>query len=189
MSLTTLDELMRPLFASQKRERDSQRKKLYDAERAVFTDFYKPHFTTVQECQAFVDSVLARKRVQSHYKRAKRPVLVRPGHGARSAFGGYGHVTLPRWARSRHVILHELAHALEPAGAAHGWQFAQCYLWLVRQALGVEAAAKLEASFKAHKVRYRKPRTRKPMTQEQREAATVRLAAARAKRAGGALDG
>jgi hypothetical protein len=47
--------------------------------------------------------------------------------------------------------------------------------------MGREAHDALKVSFKAKKVRFTKPRERKPLTPEQREALAARLAEARAK--------
>jgi putative metallohydrolase (TIGR04338 family) len=172
------------------RPRDSQRSKLYAAEHAIPGG---KRYTTVAECQAFVDSVLDRKLVQRHYPSAMDErwyhdgrhyrIEVRDGRGHRNATGCAGTriIQAPKWARSQRVLLHEMAHVLVGQGvAAHGWEFAGCYAFLVRQVMGKEAEAKLLASFKARKVRWRKPRAGRTLTPDQREAAVERLAVARA---------
>ena len=75
-------------------------------------------------------------------------------------------------------MLHELAHALTYSRelAPHGWEFCECYLYLVRIYLGRAAEAKLRQEFKARKVRHRQPRKR-TMTEAQREAARQRMVA------------
>ncbi len=163
-------------------ERDSQRSKVYTAERDAGVGAIRRE--TVESCQAYIDRVLNRARVVKRY--GKRTAEARPGFGHRNAeAGGAGlrrpaPIQLPRWARHDLVILHELAHVLTwGEGASHGWQVAECFLFLVREMCGVDAAAKLEAAFKARKVRYRKPRRGRTPTPEQREAMVARLAAYR----------
>jgi putative metallohydrolase (TIGR04338 family) len=168
------------------RPRDSQRAKLYEAERALPTG---QRYTTVAECQAFIDSVLDRKLVQRHYPNANTTwrVEVRDGRGHTHATGNAytGIIQAPTWARTQRVLLHELAHVLTPVDSAHhGWEFAACLAFLARQVMGIENEAKLLAAFKANKVRYRKPKAGRTLTPEQREAATARLAAVRERRKG-----
>lgn len=173
--------------------RDSQRSKLYAAEREAFPEMdTTPEYTTNDECKAYVDKVLGRAVVKRHYPRlVERGVEVRrPNMGQRRALAHAGLswdgqyvISLPRWARSRTVILHELAHqATRFQGAAHGWQFAAAYLKLVRTMLGVEAEAKLKAAFRKHRVRWTQPK-RRQLTVEQREAMRVRMAELRARKA------
>lgn len=182
--------------------RDSQRQKLYNAERAVP---FGVTFDTVEDCQRYVNKVWAspwtlrrfvvsehtRQEIKAHPNAAdyilskaqeRKPPIVRPGHGSRSAFYRLGTITLPKWARNERVILHEIVHALrfrhvwnhtEPP---HGWQFANTFLELVRHFMGREAHDTLKASFRKHKVRFRPPRPKRQLTPE-------RLAALRAQAA------
>ena len=113
---------------------------------------------------------------------------VADGRGRRyPAAHGTDSIVIPRWARQDWIVLHQWAHIVHrrlnvdlwgwlstpvlyevahgsrrkelQGGAEHGWQFAAIYLDLVRFCMGKEAAAALEASFKAHRVRYRPKRT------------------------------
>jgi Spy/CpxP family protein refolding chaperone len=94
-------------------------------------------------------------------------------------------IKMPTWSRSKAVIIHEIAHhcADEAYGvsdvAAHGWQFAATFLELATHELGAESGDALKKSFKEHRVRYRAPRQRKPLTPEQRAVLVERMAAAR----------
>jgi len=65
--------------------------------------------------------------------------------------------------------------------AWHGWQFCDIYLRLVLYVMGREAHDALKASFKVARIKYRQPRTRE-WTPEQRQAAALRLWAAREER-------
>ncbi len=190
------------------RERDSQRQKVYDAETRAFGGWLRSESMSVRESQAFVDRVLATKWIENQEDwagvlatiRRRGGVEIVPSHGGGNASfepreigdgSGYGYIRIHRpsialgvKARQKDVILHELAHLIAPrSAAAHGWQFCDIELRLVRHFLGKEAHDRLKAEFKAGKVRFTKPRAKRQLTPEQREAATARLAAARAARA------
>ena len=181
-------------------QRDRQRQKLYDAERHAIAqlgdDLFKGDLTVAEVEAAFAD-LARRKRVIDHYPRAPRlaEVRIKDGGGSRrAAFKGVLYYyddelgyrptfRFPRWSRNQWVVLHEAAHYLVQSGESHGWQYAECLLWLWRQVRGVEAAKTLEASFKLHRVKYRKPRPKRELTPEQRAVLVERLAAARAAKA------
>lgn len=139
--------------------RDAQRSRLYRAE----TPLPGRRFATLAECAEYRDHV-----VGSLWWALQFPDLdlahaprLRPGHGARSAFfrledDGEPTITLPRRYRTAGVILHELAHwALHrrPDIALHGPEFARVLLELTQQFGGDERAAKLQASYAAHRVK------------------------------------
>jgi putative metallohydrolase (TIGR04338 family) len=160
--------------------RDTQRKKVYDAEDAAF-DKSKSEELSVLECQAFIDKCLSSKVLQRKYPRAARRgyFKVADGRGRRRACyaPGYEELRIPRWARSRWILLHELAHGLTyPSQPWHGWKFCECYLYLVRVFLGRGAEEILKTEFKARRVKFREPRKRQ-MTDEQRQAARERMLA------------
>lgn len=168
--------------------RDTQRQKVYDAERAAFGGS-KPEGYSIAEMQQLIDKWRSSKVLQRHYPRATRPLRVADGRGRRRAcFAPMGlfhddELRMPRWSRKKWVLLHEFAHALtySSARAWHGWEFCECYLYLVRVYIGRGAEEKLAREFKAHHVKYRKPRKRQ-MTEAQREAARQRMLAMHAER-------
>jgi putative metallohydrolase (TIGR04338 family) len=165
--------------------RDSQRQKVYDAE--AETEHGK-RFTTVKECQIYVDRVLARKRLQTKLaKRVAIRITVHPGHGHRQAtasfIGRERVIQAPIWARTELTLLHEIAHHVVGLSHHHDWEFCRVLLILVREMLGAETERHLKAGYRARKVRFAPPRTRQ-LTPAQREAAVARLAAAREARAG-----
>jgi putative metallohydrolase (TIGR04338 family) len=130
---------------------------VYDAEERLKAKD-GPEFTWA-ETLAYVERV-----TRSRWWRCRLPrgVRVKDGRGTRIARGGWGTgrptVNLPRWARTRLVILHELAHVLTSRPgrevAAHGPEFAKTYLELVRR-FEPELAPRLRAEFKAGRVRTR----------------------------------
>jgi putative metallohydrolase (TIGR04338 family) len=170
--------------------KDMQRQKLYNAENECFGAHdgktYTPYAIgefDMPAVEAFVQSVTDSKYVRRKYGTYK--IKLKDGRGCRMARGGPHTMTLtlPRWARYRWVVLHEIAHVLAPISPPpHSWQFAAIYLDLVRHFLGKDDEARLKQCFRKYKVRWR-PKARRTLTPEQREAARERLVAARAARA------
>lgn len=163
-----------------------QRQRVYDAENAAFDKSKPSEGLSVAECQAFVDKCCSSRVLQRRYPGAAHPPTVKDGRGRRKAcyMPVYHELRIPRWSRSRWILLHELAHALVYGrrGATHGWEFAECYLYLVRVFLGRSAEDQLKAEFKAKRVRYREPRKRQ-MSEAQRQAARERMLAYHAAKA------
>ena len=143
--------------------RDYQRSKVYAAEDKAFHLSNPPEFKTMEECRAFAETILS-----SQYWKScgglKRFKLV-DGRGRRRACSlgrsgkGTNAYALPRWARSRWVIIHEFSHGLtaytHDGAPWHGSIFCSHYLSLVRELLGNESAMRLEDSFIEHGVKYR----------------------------------
>ncbi len=106
---------------------------------------------TLQECQKFVDKIVSRKYVIEKYGiQAKRPIVVLDGRGRRKAcatiYYGKRAIKLPKWARGKYVILHEVAHHLTNLDG-HKPEFASCLLDLVRHFLGKESADALQGAY------------------------------------------
>jgi putative metallohydrolase (TIGR04338 family) len=192
VSLDLLEDLMRfnpaPRTTVKKRGRnvregirDTQRSRLYKAERESGLEKHVQTMT-IAEAQRFVDRLLAQKTVRKRFPFAMGRITVVAGRGCHAQWYGR-RVTLAKWGCNPLVICHEVAHILERRGAAHGWEFAETELWLVRRAMGQEAHDALKAAFKAHRVRSTKPRERKPLSEEQKAVLRERLVAARAKKA------
>jgi putative metallohydrolase (TIGR04338 family) len=164
------------------RLRDSQRGKVYKAER-ILNSHPKAmeRFETIPEVDVFVKKVLGSSYTRKHFARLNS-LTISDGRGRRNASAyGYREISLPRWARTRWTILHELAHIyasykykrVDIAIAAHGREFCKIYLQLVQHFISKEAADILKKSFREHRVKYqiRKPRV---ITPEQREALRLR---------------
>jgi putative metallohydrolase (TIGR04338 family) len=175
------------------RVRDTQRSKVYEAERAAFRDHVEANegLREVADIKAFVRHVFSLKRVQDAFPRAvtewrSGAPNVHDGRGRRRACGGINFISMPLWSRCKWIVLHELAHTISFRTqyhiAAHGWEYAATYLTLVRCVLGVEAHDLLKAQFKAHRVRFRAPTKRAPLSPERRAQLVATLAAARASR-------
>ena len=126
-----------------------QAKRLYAAEELSGIKYGDA--LTLKECQKFVDKVIARKYVLEAYGiQAKRPITVLDGRGRRKAcatfYYGQRAIKLPRWARTRYVILHEVAHHLTDLNG-HKAEFASCLLDLVRHFMGKESAEALQGAY------------------------------------------
>ena len=161
--------------------RDNQRSKVYRAERVIHTyNADNAEYKTLEECMEFAQKVLRDPKVLQAYPIAASiatKLRLRPGQGKRRATAESWICTikLPRWARQKTVICHELAHLLTPDTEAHGWEFCECYLLLVRREVGPEASETLRKSFKQWKVRYTPPRKKRTFTEEQRQALRERM--------------
>lgn len=157
--------------------RDSQKRRVYAAERTLAE--YRARDLgsrpSTDDVQRFVDKVLADKYVQRRF--GQRVIRVRDARGRRSSCGGYGEIRMLLVHRNRQIVLHEVAHCLAhwgPEHAFHGWRFCEVYLFLVRRVLGVDAERRLKTAFRAHRVRFSKPRKR-VLTEEQKQALRERL--------------
>lgn len=186
--------------------RDSQQSKLYRSERESLQVCSSP-LPTISDVRKYLERQSTRKPLQDRYGASVDvtdwELEVGDGRGCRRPLAyGTQKITIPRWALTEWVVLHEWAHIilnrlnvnfvpglgilnygsrsfeLRGPAASHGWQFAAVYLDLVYFCMGKDAAAALKASFKKHKVRYSPKRTR-TATQEELE----RLAAMCAARA------
>ena len=142
---------------------------------------------SLKECQKFVDKIIARKYVIDKYGiQAKRPIVVLDGRGRRKAcatfYQGRRAIKLPRWARGKYVILHEVAHHLTDLNG-HRAEFASCLLDLVRHFLGQESADALQGAYhlkgvkvvgKNGAVKARCPQSRKDWVAQKKESEKIR---------------
>jgi putative metallohydrolase (TIGR04338 family) len=143
------------------RARDSQKKRLYAAEEQVPGIRDTSRLCDVTELQGFVDRI-----VSSAWFQARWPIpaiRVKDGRGRTRAGGSASDhsITMPRWARSPLITLHEIAHVVIPPGptvAAHGREYAAAYLALARRFGDPGQGDQLEAAFILQRVRYRPKR-------------------------------
>jgi putative metallohydrolase (TIGR04338 family) len=173
-----------------KRPRDSQKTRLYTAEQKVFGNPEKNYALeerlTLAACQAYVDRLYQDPWFRETFRTRRtlasgKPPAVLDGRGASIARGNWARLKLPRWARNETTILHEVAHAVKPAGiweAAHGREYAARYLLLVQHYLGRETAQRLRQSFRLHRVKYTPKRQMTPEALERLRARGRALAAA-----------
>lgn len=174
------------------RVRDTQRAKVYRADRAL--DPLSLPIKTISEIEDFVAKAWKSKRLQAAFPRALRqpPPSIRDGRGCTIARGGETFLTLPKWARTEGIIIHELAHTITRRErglipAAHGWEFCATYLTITLHVMGRMAHDALKAAFKKHRVRYTAPRKGTPLTPERKARMVAQLAQARTKTVNDAL--
>lgn len=145
--------------------RDTQRARLYVAERRAFlpngvtraSDMPR-EFEDTKHIDEYVESIRTSKWLATHYPRAAMSVIkVVGGNGCNA---DADRIMLARWGHVKWVVLHELAHAITDRHhryerlPGHGREFARIYLALVRRWMGVAEYEKLRASFKMYKVKY-----------------------------------
>lgn len=139
------------------RPRDSQRERVYQAEKPLMASQEK--FRSVEDCQAFVDEVVDSDWWLARFSRISK-ITVTDGRsrrrgGAEYTWGGW-EIAMPVFSRNRLYLLHEIAHCLGlPTEAWHGPAYAARYLALVERWLGKKAARQLRADFAKEGVRYR----------------------------------
>ena len=172
--------------------RDSQRSRLYEAERRL-----PGYFDLLADgSMPGVERYLLRVTGSAWFRRrwpkkaAISGVLAfRLKDGRRWAWARAGgrSMVLPIWARGPFVILHELAHIVTPWNfPAHGREFARNFIELVGYALGKAKADELKTAFDAGRVKWRKApskRARRPVSAATLEALArgrAKLAATRA---------
>ena len=171
-----------------KRPRDSQRSKVYAAERAIPQG---RELASIPEIEKYIKRKMKLKGFKKRWP-GIHGLRVMDGRGRRSACGWGQHgvcfIKIPRWYRNEIIVLHELAHGIlwnedrYNEHPPHGWRFARTMLDLVRYYMGQEAAAALRKSFVKHRVKYNAPRKGKPLSPEARAAACRRLEEARRKK-------
>jgi putative metallohydrolase (TIGR04338 family) len=142
--------------------RDNQRSKVYAWERRCVAELahssiYDAEFKTLEECAEYAGPIWNKERGRVGRAKIAAPRIERPNRGQRRALAhhgdGYsrnasgklvrdgGRITLPRWARSRWVILHELAHRLDKdSNEAHGPRFVGILIGLIARWLDYDAA-------------------------------------------------
>lgn len=123
-------------------------------------------FASIDSVQEYVDRVLGLNWVRQRWERAAVPVHIRAraGNSAAHYESDSATIAVPEhhygtaWAFRELVILHELAHHLDPTRPddpadrpepAHGQEFLDRYLLLVSEIIGPEAGFVLRATLAA----------------------------------------
>ena len=88
------------------RPRDRQMYKVYNWEYDINLGSNRCDWTLVQ-CSAFLGYVW-----HCYFGTRSKPPIVEPGYGSSCASAGGYSIVLPRWARNREIILHEVAHSI-----------------------------------------------------------------------------
>jgi putative metallohydrolase (TIGR04338 family) len=129
--------------------RDTQRGRVYRWE----AEHVMPHdraLLSLGSCQRLVDEVYRWAEASVADRPGWAPPEVTDGRGRRHACGSRQTIKLPRWARTRPVVLHECAHGL--ADDKHGPRFVARYVELLERFLALDRAS-LHASLARHRIR------------------------------------
>lgn len=134
--------------------RDSQKSRLYAAEKEFKTGPH-PEYRKVAQIEEFIAEMIATNWWQARYPHIPH-IRVKDGRGTRIARGSSlaWQISLPLWARTREIILHEVAHVLTPSHLpAHGREYAQVYYDLLLRFCGPETADKFVIGCIEHRVK------------------------------------
>ncbi len=139
--------------------RDSQKSKVYKAERLAFAtgkySSYPVDFPTDREMQAFVNQVTRSKFWKSAGGTVS--VIVKPVPNNRYARGWDRIIEIPDWGRTKSVVLHELSHALvgrELMDYTHGQEFVLVYRRLIEEHMGTGWRQMFDREAEALKVKW-----------------------------------
>jgi putative metallohydrolase (TIGR04338 family) len=165
--------------------RDSQREKLYHAQR-FGVDIAAAKFDTVEQVAQWYEEILSSAWAKKEWPKLAKltrdiygdlPRKLRPRVQINSRiqrWGGWhrgGFIEFPTGSVSRWTALHELAHWLRYISrnwreheAGHGREYAGTLLTLVKHEFGMDIAQQLRESYVKHGVRYRSKKTLKPET-------------------------
>jgi hypothetical protein len=120
--------------------RDFQRSRVYRWEQEhVFPHDREP--LSIDACAALVEAAYRWWHGPLSLRPGWAPPNVTDGRGRRHACGSREVIKLPRWARTRPVVLHECAHGLAPD--RHGPEFVKVYVSLLVRFMGLDRASLL----------------------------------------------
>ena len=147
------------------RPRDSQRQKLYAAER--WTRVRSKMFKDLRGVRKYTKRVLKHKWFKQRwphivYINVRKIRCDSNAHGW-YAGGGVVAIQIPKamWAMKEVVVLHEIAHGITEyefgvnKTAWHGREFAKIFASLVQHYMGTEAGQELRTSYRKHRVKWR----------------------------------
>jgi len=171
--------------------RDSQRQKLYDAERQAFGG--SMGYPRIQDCQAVVDMICKSRFWKSLLRRNGKNWLIEERihcapvkKGAHTACWNESdrYIHLPDTSFLKWIVIHELAHAATTSkAAAHGPEYARTYLQLVKRFMGQRPYERLLAAFRQSKIRRSRRTTKKSRFVKGSPEAREYMASLRRKRA------
>lgn len=168
--------------------RDSQKQRLYDAQRLA--GFYDTgEVMTIKEAQKFVNQVLSHKKTKSLFNQYRFPmggscptkIIVESGNGNHATIRNRNWETvrlirLNKFGRNKFIVLHEIAHHITWGRESHGAEFADVLLQFTTRYLGKPDADKLANAFNEKRVRVM-TKTKKARVPRKRETESARLVA------------
>jgi hypothetical protein len=132
-----------------RRPRDFQRRRIYAWEAAVLAPTSGCRLS-LAACEDLIEAVFRWHERPAPGDGSWRPPTLGDGRGRRHACGSRQVIKLPRWARTRIIVLHECAHGMSDDG--HGPNFVRAYVTLL-ETFTTRERNTLEDSLRAHKVR------------------------------------
>jgi len=154
---------------------DHQQKKVYDAEWRMSV-YKRPRFYSANAAETFVNRLIGTNWFMRNFPHLKyRPVAIFETKGKSAvSYTVSNEIDLPKWAQTKLVLCHELAHLCNDKSeafqvrrnifgfgrrkkrglASHGPRFCEIYLKLVRRILGDEKAQELRHWFNLYGVKY-----------------------------------
>lgn len=144
------------------KRRDSQRDKVYEWERSLGIDEMPMSMQAITELVA---------RICVDY--GKRMIEISDGRRRRRGAGGIGFagawIKLPRFARHRYYVLHEVAHAIVSVDPPHGPEYARFLAELFERYADVPMRT-LRTAATTHRVRWApSSAVPKPLSREERK--------------------
>jgi putative metallohydrolase (TIGR04338 family) len=163
-----------------KRSRDFQRSKVYKSEALCWGNgVTKIHHNSVRTLETLPEMALYVLRILQNPELRKLygahledPIEVGDGRGTRRPYAfGTHKITIPKWARTNAIVIHEVAHVLNnrchrlPSVneytarihaadySPHGAAYTRVYLDIVKAMMGEQASKDLRKSFDAAKVK------------------------------------
>jgi putative metallohydrolase (TIGR04338 family) len=119
-----------------------------------------PKFNDLPETKKYIEGVMASPFWREHFKGVN---LLKLGDGRRRAhpcggpWWGYDGISLklPRFSRTKMIVLHEMAHGVQPRDTAwHGPEFCQIYVALVYRFMGFDRGEELRKAFVAADIKH-----------------------------------
>lgn len=140
--------------------RDSQRSKVYKAEHMLME--HSQNGMSIEDVREFVDKIMDSNWLDGKYPRAYGygKVIVKDGRGRRKAGGCFAYITMPKWSRSRLVVLHELAHSITERQygcrfiAPHGREYCSIFISLTRRWMSKDVGRRLKVAFRLCRVKH-----------------------------------
>lgn len=137
------------------RKRDAQSYKVYRSEREAGIG-NRNEWTSLEDCEKFLRRVLESKKFPFELTREIK-ILCRGNriHAIARREVNHLEIHLPMWARSKEVVLHELAHLVIDARVEwHGERFCDAYLLLLKLFGRRGISEKLRERFLVNRVRF-----------------------------------